>query len=218
MVDFDRARMQMLDTQLRTNSITERRLLRVLGSLPRELFIPESRRELAYIDDVHPLGKPGRYVPPVTAFARLVQLADIGPQEKVLDIGCATGYSTAVLAKLAAQVVGLDEEADFVNMARANLRTLGIENAKVHHGALLAGVASEAPFDVIIIEGAVDKVPDQIFNQLKVGGRCIALISARVTSIAHVFIKSAEGVAAREDFNATLPRLDFTQRTEEFVF
>lgn len=217
-MDFDRARTQMVDTQLRTNSITEKRLLKVLGSLPRERFIPEARRELAYIDDVHPLGKPGRYLPGVAPFARLVQLADVHPHDKVLDIGCATGYSTAVLAKLAGQVVGLDEDADFVNAARANLRTLQIENATVHHGALLAGVASEAPYDVILIQGAVDKVPDQIFDQLKVGGRCIALVSARVTSIAHVFIRSSEGIAAREDFNAMLPRLDFTKRIEEFEF
>lgn len=208
----------MVDTQLRTNSITEKRLLKVLGSLPRELFVPESRRELAYIDEVHPLGKPARYLPGVAPFARLVQLADVHPNEKVLDIGCATGYSTAVLARLANRVVALDEDADFVNAARANLRTLGIENAVVHHGALLAGVPSEAPYDVILVEGAVDKVPDQIFEQLRVGGRCVALVSARVTSIAHVFIKSSEGIAAREDFNAMLPRLDFTKRIDEFEF
>jgi protein-L-isoaspartate(D-aspartate) O-methyltransferase len=208
----------MVETQLRTNSITERRLLKVFGELPREQFIPAARRELAYIDDVQPLGKPNRYLPPVGPFGRLIQLADLLPHEKVLDIACGTGYSTAVIARMAGQVVALDEDADLANAARANLKALGIANASVHHGALLAGVPSEAPYDAIIIEGAVDKVPDGIFDQLKIGGRCIALVSRTVTNVAHLFVRSSEGIASREEFNATLPRLDFTKRIEEFVF
>ena len=122
MTDFAAARKKMVENQLRTSSITDRRLLAVMAQLPREQFVPAERRDLAYIDEGHRLPAAGapRYLAPPAPFARLVQLADIGSGDRVLDVGCGTGYSAAVLASLAAHVVATESELQLAAAARAN--------------------------------------------------------------------------------------------------
>lgn len=219
MIDFEHAREAMVDNQLRTTGVTDRRLLSVMGRVPRERFVPDARRVLAYIDECHKVASvPDRFLASPAQFAKLVQLAEIGHEDVVLDIGCATGYTTAVLAGLANAVVGLDDRADLVAQANENLAALDIGNAAVVEGPLEEGVTSEAPFDVIIIEGEIDEVPKGLFAQLRDGGRLVAVISEGLTASAHIYVRSGEDIAGRTEFNATVPRLPAMQRQPAFEF
>lgn len=219
MVDFERARKAMVDNQLRTSNITDRRLLAVMGKVPRERFVPADRKSLAYIDEAHPLQaeRTRRALSAPAPFAKLVQLAGIQHTDKVLDLGCGTGYSTAVLVALAAEVVGIDDQADLVAQAEANLRALGIENATIVEGSLETGVPAHGPFDAIVVEGVIEAVPEALFGQLAEAGRLVALIRRGATSVANVFVKSGKDVAGRPEFNANLPPLA-EPGADEFVF
>lgn len=219
MVDFERARKAMVDNQLRTSNITDRRLLKVMGQVPRERFVPADRRSLAYIDEAHPLqaDRTRRALSSPAPFAKLVQLAGVGHTDKVLDLGCGTGYSTAVLAALADQVVGVDDQPDLVAGAKANLEALGVPNATIVEASLEQGAPGHGPFDAIVVEGVVDAVPEALYAQLADGGRLVVLIRRGATSVANVFVKSGEDVAGRPEFNASLPPLADPD-IDEFIF
>lgn len=217
MTDFERARKQMVENQLRTNSVVDRRLLAQMGRVPRELFVPPERQAVAYIDDIQPLGQDSlRFLSMPLTFARMAQLAAIRPSDSVLDIGCASGYSTAVLAGLGASVVGLEEDEALVQAAAATLAQLGIDNAEVLAGKpdQLAG----RDFDVIIVEGTLDAAPVNLYPLLRDHGRMVALIRDRGVAVAHLFVRTGEGVAARAEFNAHLPPLWIAKPEENFVF
>ena len=216
MTDYAHARKTMVDNQLRTSGITDRRLLTAMGEVPREAFVPASRRELAYIDEAQPLGGSRRLGPPAP-FAKLIQLAAIEHTDRVLDLGCGTGYSSAVLAKLAADVVAVDEDAALADHARKTLSELGVGNVTVVSGSLTSA-KGKGPFDVIVLEGTVPEIPDGLLAQLKPEGRLVASIAlpGRVP-VAHLFAKSGRGIASRADFDARLPPL--VRATEDrFVF
>lgn len=217
MTDFANARRIMVDNQLRTSGITDRRLLAAMGEVPRELFVPPARRELAYIDGAQPLNALRKLGPPAP-FAKLVQLAAIEHTDRVLDLGCGTGYSSVVLARLAAEVIAVDDDATLVAKAREALAAAGAANVTLVDGALATAGKSRSPYDVIVLEGVVAEVPDALFAQLKPQGRLVALIAAEgQVPVAHLFAKSGKGIAARADFDARLPPL---QRAEgdSFVF
>lgn len=218
MVDYERARRFMVDNQLRTSHITDRRILAEMGRLPRELFLAESRRPLAYIDDVQPLGAAGsaRFMPAPATFAKLLQLADIAASDRVLDLGAGAGYSTAVIAGLCDSVLGIEEDAQLAAAAVENLSALGLANAAMRAGTA-ADVAGQC-YDVIMVEGAVDSVPEALFALLEEEGRLVALVRETGVAVAHVFVKSGGSVAARAEFNATLPPLYAGPRPVEFVF
>ena len=181
MDDFVSAREKMVDSQVRTEDVTDYGILAAMGEIPRERFVPSHLRPFAYIDEDLLLNQPAPGVPPrylmrPAPFARLVQLAEIDASESVLDIGCATGYSTAVLARLAASVVAVESDDAFAVAARSALLDLGVTNARVVVGPLEAGDPPSQPYDVIILGGAVEIVPDLLFAQLgderPVGSRC----------------------------------------------
>ena len=166
MIDFAAARRTMVESQLRPTKVTDPRLLAAMGELPRELFLPPSRQPLAYMDaalEVWPAidGALPRYLLAPVVLARLIQLASVEATDSVLDIGCATGYSTAVLSRLASSVTAVEVEPELVAAARANLAALGIGNATVVEGELTEGAPDAAPFDVIFINGSVVEVPDR---------------------------------------------------------
>ncbi len=217
MTDFAQARKTMVDNQLRTGGITDRRLLTAMGEVPREAFVPAARQPLAYIDEAQPLGGTRRLGPPAP-FAKLVQLAAIEHTDRVLDVGCGTGYSSAVLARLAAEVVAIDEDVAFADQARKTLGEIGAANVTVLTGSLTSVPKGKGPFDVIVLEGTVPEVPDGLLAQLKPEGRLVALIAApgRVP-VAHLFAKSGKGIASRADFDARLPPLVKAQ-DDSFVF
>lgn len=217
MTDFAHARRLMVDNQLRTSGITDRRLLAAMGEVARELFVPPARRELAYIDGAQPLNAARKLGPPAP-FAKLVQLAAIEHTDRVLDLGCGTGYSSAVLARLASEVIAVDDDASLAAEARRTLTAAGAGNVTVVDGALATSGKSKGPYDVIVLEGVVAEVPDALFAQLEPDGRLVALIAASgEVPVAHLFAKSGKGIAARADFDARLPPLQKAD-DDSFVF
>lgn len=217
MVDFARARRTMVDNQLRTSGITDWRILDAMNRVPREKFVPPHRVPLAYIDETVELTERRKLLEPAN-LARLIQLAEVGPNDVVLDVGCGTGYSTAVLALLANAVVALDDDEDLVSQANDNLSSLDIGNAAALSGPLAEGVKKEAPFDAIIIEGAVDEVPRALLEQLRDGGRLVAVIGRGNAATAHLYVRSGRGFSSRADFNASLPPVGIGVKEPEFSF
>jgi protein-L-isoaspartate(D-aspartate) O-methyltransferase len=205
-MDFARARKLMVDNQLRTSGITDRRLLVAMGEVPREKFVPEVRQGLAYIDEALAVGG-GRKLAAPAPFAKIVQLAAIEHDEKVLELGCGTGYSAAVLGRLAAEVVAVEDQPALAAKARATLGELGVDNVTVVEGVLVTAGRAHGPYDVIVLEGAVSAVPDGLLDQLKPDGRLVALIAGRGKAVAHLFAKSGKGIAASAAFDASLPPL-----------
>lgn len=218
MSEYQRARQSMVDNQLRTSAITDWRILTRMGEVPREAFVNDDRRPVAYIDDVQWLGEAGsgRFMPAPATFGKLVQLAEVLDTDNVLDVGAGLGYSTAVLAGLAASVTGIESNADLAAVASANLANLGVTNATIVVGDI--GGVAKASFDVIIVEGALSEVPAEFFARLREGGRLVALIRTGVVAVANVFVKNGQGISARAEFNAMLPSLFSATRADEFVF
>jgi protein-L-isoaspartate(D-aspartate) O-methyltransferase len=182
MIDFEAARATMVESQLRTDRVTDRRILTAFASLPREVFVPGAKRDLAYSDaalEVWPSldGGPARYLLPPIVLARLAQLASVEAKDSVLDIGCATGYSTAILAQLAHVVTAVEAEPELASAARETLEALGVDNAAVIAGDHASGAPEAGPFDVILLNGSVPEVPESLLAQLKDGGRLVAVVT-----------------------------------------
>jgi protein-L-isoaspartate(D-aspartate) O-methyltransferase len=180
MTGFEAQRIAMVESQLRPNEVTDGALLSAMRALPRERFVPDSVRGLAYMGEAIEVlhardDAPARSLLSPMVQARLIQLAEIEPQDSVLDVGCATGYSTAILARLAARVIGLESDRELTKAAAANLAALGLANAEIVAGDLFAGHASAEPYDVIVLEGSVPEVPETLLAQLKEGGRLVAV-------------------------------------------
>lgn len=217
MTDFARARKMMVDNQLRTSGVTDRRVLGAMGEVPREAFVPAARRALAYIDADVPLGGDRKLGAPAP-FARLVQLAEITHADRVLDVGAGSGYSTAVLAQLAASVVGVESDAGLADSARSTLAKLGVGNAAIATGPLDSAGSASGPYDVIVVEGASNAVPESLFAQLRDEGRLVALLSEDGRPpVAHLFAKSEKGLAAVAAFDARLPPVEKSVE-DRFVF
>jgi protein-L-isoaspartate(D-aspartate) O-methyltransferase len=182
MIDFEAARATMVESQLRTDRVTDGRVLAAFAELPRESFVPAAKRDLAYSDaalEVWPAldGAPARYLLPPVVLARLVQLASVEAKDSVLDIGCATGYSTAVLAHLARAVTAVEAEPGLAAAARETLQALGLDNASVVGGDHASGAPNAGPFDLILLNGSVPEVPESVLAQLKDGGRLVAVVA-----------------------------------------
>jgi protein-L-isoaspartate(D-aspartate) O-methyltransferase len=223
-VDFTQRRIKMVDGQLRTTDVNDARVLDAFLAVPREEFVPRAKRELAYIDEdieVSPAGRDAgmpRFLMEPSPFGRLVQLAEVRPTDFVLDIGCATGYSAAVLSRLASSVVALESDPELAQQATETLSRLGFDNVAVVEGPLNQGCPAEAPYDVILLGGAVDEIPETLFAQLRDGGRLVAVTGEGLAGVAQVFLKSGEIVSGRRVFNAAVRRLPGFERSPEFVF
>lgn len=222
MTDFTAARINMVENQVRCNAVTDARLIAAMSDVPRENFVPASRRGIAYMDEDVRLTESGagaaRYLLQPRAFAKLVQLAEIRESDRVLDLGCATGYSTAVLAKLAKTVVGVEENEALAGAASTALERLRIGNAHVVAGRLRAGYAKEAPYDVILLNGSVPVAPSELFDQLSESGRLVAVIGEGTAAHGHVFVKSNGVVSGRTAFDAIVQPLAGFEVAERFVF
>lgn len=221
MADFARAREMMVDRQIMTVDVTNARVLSAMREVPREAFVPRGLRAIAYSDADLPLKKasaPRRALLNPPTFARLAQLAAIGADDVVLNVAAATGYGAAVLARLASFVVALEEDAELAQAATANLLDLGIGNAAVVTGRLADGYAAEAPYDAILIEGAVEVVPESLFGQLKEGGRLVAVVGRGLAGAATIFTRTLGEVSGRPAFNAGAPSLPGFEAPRGFVF
>ncbi len=213
---YAEARQNMVDNQLRANKVVDEALLAVMGRLPRELFVPTQLRGVAYIDEDLPLGN-GRYLIEPMVLARLIQAAELKPGDKVLDIGCATGYSTAVLASLAGSVVALERDPALADRARANLSELGVANATVATGPLEAGHAALGPYDVVLIGGAVERLPRAILDQLSHGGRLLAVLRRR-DRVGEAVLCRRSPAAEVPLFDAATPLMPGFAAEPSFVF
>ena len=223
MINEPAARLNMVEGQLRTNKVTDEAVLDGFLTTPRERFVPPPLRGIAYIDDDIPLGN-GRVLIEPLVLARLLQFAAIGKQDKVLEIGCATGYATALLAKLAASVVAVESDSQLAAAARANLAALGLGNIQLQEAPLEAGWRAGAPYDVILINGGVAEIPATVSDQLAEGGRLVTVTEGSASPSearcgSAVLMTRAEGKLSRRPvFDATVEVLPGFARRPAFVF
>lgn len=214
MQDFVQNRTTMVDNQVRTCDVTNIDLLEALLSVPREAFVGADKQDFAYIDEDIALGN-GRFLMEPAPFAKLVQACAIKSDDLVLDIGCATGYSTAVLSQLASMVIGVEQDDDLAEKAEATLNELDYDNVAIINGTLNVGYAKEAPYDVIFIGGAIDEVPTAFFDQLKDGGRLVAVEGVGNSAVAKLYTRSGYNVSGRKIFNCSIKLLPgFTKELE----
>jgi protein-L-isoaspartate(D-aspartate) O-methyltransferase len=227
MVDFAMQRLAMVESQIRPNEVSDRRVIAAMRALPRERFVPARLCDVAYIDEaleVFPSidGAPARFLLAPMVLAKLVQLASVEPHDAVLDVGCATGYSTAVLAGLGRSVTGLEPEPELAETARSALRELQISKAEIVTGALTEGHPAGGPYDVILLNGSVPEVPASLLSQLKEGGRLATVIGRNATNPsqgkAYLFVRVAGEASGVPHFDAGAKPLPGFTPEPAFIF
>jgi protein-L-isoaspartate(D-aspartate) O-methyltransferase len=206
MADFSARRVMMVDTQVRPSDVTKFPIIAAMLRIPREVYVPGSLREAAYVGENVTLGA-GRVVLEARTLAKLLDALDIQPSELVLDIGCGLGYSTAIIAQLADAVMAVEEDEAHATEAQRTLSAEGIDNAAVIHAPLAAGSAKHGPYDVVVLQGAVEAVPQAILDQIKDGGRIGCLFMDGALGEARVGHKAGGRVTWRPVFNASAPVL-----------
>jgi len=220
--DYQDARQKMVDNQIRTTDVTSHSVLRAFLTVERQDFVPASLKPLAYIDTDLEItsadGSEPRYLMEPSPLAKLLQLAEIKPDHVVLEIGCAEGYAAALLSLLAGSVVAVESDGALADAASTRLSENGYDNVAVVTGDLEAGYASEAPYDVIFFNGAVETVPEAITGQLREGGRLVAAIGSGNSAQAHLMVKEGGVVSGRPVFNLSIKPLPGFRKAEEFVF
>lgn len=214
---FADRRLSMVDSQLRTNKVVDEALIAALSELPREDFVPDRLAPVAYVDKDLPL-EGGRFLMEPMVFARLVQMLQLSPGDIVLDIGCGTGYSSAVLARLCSTVVALECDPALAETARRNLARADIDNVIVVDGALAAGYPDQAPYNAILVGGAVPEIGTALTGQLAENGRLAAVVTrGSPPGRATCAVRGGGGVSQRVAFDAgTLPLPGF-EKAERFV-
>jgi protein-L-isoaspartate(D-aspartate) O-methyltransferase len=206
MADFSARRVMMVDTQVRPSDVTKFPIIAAMLRTPREVYVPGALREAAYVGENVTLGA-GRVVLEARTLAKLLDALDIQPSELVLDIGCGLGYSTAIIAQLADAVMAVEDNESHATEAQRTLSSEGIDNAAVIHGPLAAGSAKHGPYDVVVVQGAVEAVPEAIMLQLKEGGRIGCLFMDGALGEARIGHKAGGRITWRPVFNASAPIL-----------
>lgn len=219
MTDFALARRNMVDGQLRPNRVNDAGLLAALGELPRERFLPEGLRSVAYADDDVPLGN-GRFMMEPMVLARLIQVLQPRAEDKALVAAAGLGYGAAILARLTKSVVAVETDAALAAAAAKTLQELGVSGIQQVAGQAEQGVAASGPYDIILIEGAVPEVPKAIADQLAEGGRLATVIAdpSGALGVAHLFVKQGGVVSGRPLFDAGTPLLPGFERPARFTF
>ena len=218
MMDFADARTKMVDSQVRPNDVTNHALINAMLTVPREEFVPSTRREFAYIDEDMALDVEGRYLMEPSAFAKLSQLADVKESDVVLVIGSGSGYGAAVLSTLCGSVVAVEENSVLAAQSERVLSSLGYDNVAVINSKHVDGSVREAPFDVIFIDGSVSHVPENLLAQLNNGGRLVVVRGEGNAAKAELFIRDGESFAHREVFNCAVKAIPGFERKAEFEF
>lgn len=218
MFDFATARSNMVESQIRTNKVTDAGVLAAFEATPRERFLPESRARVAYVDEDLEVA-PGRFLMEPMVLARLLQAAEVETGDVVLDVGCTTGYSSALLAKLAGTVVALESDPALCDRANEILQDLGIDNAVAVSGELAEGYAKQAPYNVILLDGAVAQVPEAMLSQVAEGGRLVTVMAPQPHLGQAVLIRKSAGTTSRRVlFDASVRLLPGFAAAPGFVF
>ncbi|MBS27390.1 MAG: protein-L-isoaspartate O-methyltransferase [Alphaproteobacteria bacterium] len=220
MSDFETARRNMVDGQLRPNKVTDSRILDAMETLPRETFMDKAHQGIAYVDEDIEVA-PGRFLMEPVVLARLVQALELEKSDSVLVIGAATGYDAALIGMLAGPVVAIESDAALVEQSSMVLNHLGIDNVAVIEAPLADGYAGQAPYDVVFFSGAVPDIPGNTTDQVAPGGRIAAVVSEGENGIlgrAHLMMRIDQGLSGRPIFDAGTHALPGFEQTPEFVF
>jgi len=216
MADFAALRRTMVDTQVRPADVTDRDLIQAMLDTPREVFLPRASAGLAYLDLDLPVGGSGRRLLQPMVLAKMVQALRLTPDDKVLDVGCATGYTAAVLSQLAGSVVALEEEGDLCNAARTTLAET--RNVEVVQGRLIEGHAAGAPYNAILVEGAIAIEPEALCRQLVDGGRLMCIFGTGPAAKATLYQRDGNDMTRQSIFDASAPQLPGFSKPAAFVF
>ncbi|MHC2462388.1 protein-L-isoaspartate O-methyltransferase family protein [Bradyrhizobium embrapense] len=221
MTGFSTARQYMVDGQVRPSDVTDDRILEAMLTVPREVFVPASKQALAYLDldlDVTEGGADRRCLITPALLAKMLQAAEIKATDRVLLVGCATGYAAAIVARFAAEVSATESDPALAGKASAVFVQLGIQNVTVKTAAAADGDAAGAPYDVIVLNGATEIIPTGLFGQLKEGGRLVGVFGLTPPPRATIVTRSHGDFGHRELFDATAPVLPGLERVPAFVF
>jgi protein-L-isoaspartate(D-aspartate) O-methyltransferase len=221
MSDFATARQKMVDGQVRPSDVTDVRILDAMLAVPREAFVPESQRALAYLDldlDVGEAGAARRFLIKPVVIARMLQAAEIMATDNVLVVGCASGYAAAVVARLASRVTATESDGTLAAKASDVLAKLGCGNVTVRSAAAADGDEVNAPYDVIILAGATEIVPERLYRQLRDGGRLVGVFAMSRPPRAMIVTHSHADFGDRALFDAVAPVLPGLERPPAFVF
>lgn len=217
-IDHGQARFNMVHNLLRPNQVIRPDIIDALMAIPRERFLPKELQNICYIDSDLPLGD-GRFMMCPLSFSKLLQVSNIQDDDIVLDIGCLTGYSTAIIGKLAASVTGIDINPLFLSQATEETSKLEILNTIFHYAELNQGFPKNAPYSLIFIEGEVDFVPPAILDQLSDHGRLITIVRTHPhQKVAKIYQKIGQKCASRDLFDLNAKPLHGFQQPKGFTF
>lgn len=217
MADYAQRRTMMVDTQVRPSDVTKFPIIAAMLSVAREKYVPASLREAAYIGGNLALDD-GRVLLEARSFAKMLDALDIGPTDVVLDIGCGLGYSSAVIAQMAEFVVAVEDDEALATEAQTNLSESGIDNAAVVQAPLAQGAAKSGPYDVVILQGAAEQVPQTIIDQIKEGGRIGCIFADGDLGTVRIGRKNAGKMSWHFSFNASAPVLPGFEHEKAFAF
>ncbi|MBV8061325.1 MAG: protein-L-isoaspartate O-methyltransferase [Alphaproteobacteria bacterium] len=221
--DYNAARKNMVESQLRPNKVKVEPVLEVFETLPRERFVPTALAGVAYADDNLTIAA-GRVLLQPMVLARIVQASPVSKSDIVLEIGTGTGYLTAVLARFVTQVVSVESDADLARQAAKNLADSGVTNAEIISATMAEGYAARAPYDGIVINGAVEQIPDSLIHQVKEGGYLLCILRhygaghAAHQAEAVLYTKTGAGLSGLSLFDATAPILPGFAKPHSFTF
>jgi protein-L-isoaspartate(D-aspartate) O-methyltransferase len=220
MPGFSTARQNMVDCQVRPSDVTDVRIIDAMLEVPREVFVPQSQRPLAYLDLDLDVGESGtkRCLIKPAVLARMLQAAEIKASDKVLVVGCATGYAAAIVAKFAGEVTATESDSALAAKAKAALAEVGLGRVAVGTAAAADGQSGSAPYDVIVLNGATEIVPDGLYKQLKEGGRLVGVFATTQPPRATMVTHSHDDYGSRALFDAVAPVLPGLERRPAFVF
>lgn len=216
MTDYTSRRTMMVDTQVRPSDVTKFPIIDAMLSVPRQAFVPDSLREAAYVGENLHIGG-GRFMLEPRTLAKMLEVLDVQPSHVALDVACGLGYSTAVLAQLCDFVVAVEDDEARAQEAQSTLSERGIDNAAVMAGDLTAGSEKSGPYDIIMVQGAVEEMPASIIDQLREGGRVACLFAEGSLGVVRVGHKIDGQVNWRFAFNANAPVLDGFKKNAVFA-
>lgn len=215
MTNFEMRRTMMVDTQVRPSDVTKFPIIEAMLSVAREDFVPSAQREAAYMGENIDLGQ-GRVVLEPRTLAKMLDALDIGNDELVLDVGASYGYSSAVIARMAEAVVAVEEDEDMATEAQEALMEAGVDNVALHTGPLAEGAEQHGPYDVVIIQGGIARVPDALIDQIKEGGRIACLFMDGALGEVRIGYKIDGRMSWRNAFNAGAPVLPGFEAHSQF--